>query len=147
MALDRTHEESRVVSIETASIAPAPNYLIADYEFIRNLQRLRQLRSFFVQEAVPAAQDGSDALSLGELNLLRFGESGRVPTPEEWSRVEPKLARAHTCRTSCMRHDGCGVHGGRHGQGIAGTTGDRRGVARADAVHCRGPCPSATHAD
>jgi hypothetical protein len=59
---------------------------INDMQFIRDLNRLKELRSFFIQEAVRVDDQG--ALSFGELNLLRYSQTGRPPTQDEWSDVE-----------------------------------------------------------
>jgi hypothetical protein len=63
---------------------------INDEQFIRDLKRLKDLRSFFIQEAVNIDMADSTALSFGKLNLLRFRGSGRAPTEEEWSLVEQR---------------------------------------------------------
>jgi len=61
---------------------------INDEHFIKDLKRLKDLRSFFIKEAVNIDMSGSTALSFGKLNLLRFRNSGREPTEGEWARVE-----------------------------------------------------------
>jgi hypothetical protein len=61
---------------------------IKDANFIKELNRLRELRSFLLQEGVPVSPGDSAALSLGDLNLLQCDDSGRVPTKEEWSELE-----------------------------------------------------------
>ena len=61
---------------------------IDDAQFIRDLKRLKELRSFLIQEAIPLDTQDSRALSFGNLNLLRYGYDGRPPTQEEWAEVE-----------------------------------------------------------
>jgi len=64
------------------------NNLINDKKFIRDLDRLKELRSFLVEEAPNLIPEDSTALSLGRLNLLQYRSDGREPTQEEWSDVE-----------------------------------------------------------
>lgn len=64
---------------------------IDDYQFIQDLKRLKELRSFLLQEAVSVSPQDSSPLSFGRLNLLRYSPGGRAPSLEEWSQVE-----AHT---------------------------------------------------
>jgi hypothetical protein len=54
-----------------------------DAQFIKDLTRLKELRSFLIEEAAITS-----ALSFGTLNLLRYGSDGREPTLNEWSDVE-----------------------------------------------------------
>ena len=69
-------------------------FCINDHQFIKDLQQLKDLRSFLIREAVsldgPDGKKsvGPDALSFGELNLLRYHPFGRLPTEEEWERLE-----------------------------------------------------------
>jgi hypothetical protein len=61
---------------------------INDGQFIHDLKRLKELRSFLIQEAINISPGESDPLSFGTLNLLRYDIQGRAPTEEEWSKVE-----------------------------------------------------------
>jgi hypothetical protein len=65
---------------------------INDEHFMRDLNRLKELRSFLIQEAINISpDDDSTVLSFGTLNQLRrppVGELGRAPTLQEWSDVE-----------------------------------------------------------
>jgi hypothetical protein len=62
---------------------------INDPQFIRDLRRLKELRSFLIQEAINLSLDDSNnPLSFGKLNLLRYSLNGRPPTESEWSGVE-----------------------------------------------------------
>lgn len=65
---------------------------INDDRFIKDLNRLKDLRSFLIQEAVVVAASDSRALEFGRLNQLQYNMlndgRGRDPTPEEWSQVE-----------------------------------------------------------
>jgi hypothetical protein len=61
---------------------------IDDEQFICDLGRLKDLRSFLIQETVLTGDAESSALSFGQLNQLRFRGNGRAPTEEEWTAVE-----------------------------------------------------------
>jgi len=61
---------------------------IDDEQFIRDLGRLKELRSFLIQETVLTGATESSALSFGQLNQLRYRGHGRAPTEEEWAAVE-----------------------------------------------------------
>ncbi len=61
---------------------------INDEQFIRDLRRLKELRSFFIQEAVNISSEDPTLLSFGRLNLLQYSFKGRAPTQDEWSQVE-----------------------------------------------------------
>ena len=76
---------------------------INDEQFIRDLKRLKDLRSFFIQEAVNIDMADSTALSFGKLNLLRFRGSGRAPTEEEWSLVEQRTQTLFGLLTESLR--------------------------------------------
>jgi hypothetical protein len=66
----------------------APSTVINDGRFIKDLDRLRELRSFLLQHGVPASSGESAGLSLGSLNLLQCDNNGRAPTKAEWSELE-----------------------------------------------------------
>jgi hypothetical protein len=78
-----------VVQLErnsTAASTPPPEYGVSDEHFIRNLKRLKELRSFLIEQAV--CPPGQASLVFGQLNILRFDSAGRMPTEQEWSLVE-----------------------------------------------------------
>lgn len=62
--------------------------VINDDQFIGDLKRLKELRSFLIQEAVGLSTDDSTSLSFGHLNLLKYGFNGRTPTEAEYYQVE-----------------------------------------------------------
>jgi len=62
--------------------------VINDEQFIGDLKRLKELRSFLIQEAVGLSTDDSTSLSFGHLNLLKYSFNGRTPTEAEYSQVE-----------------------------------------------------------
>lgn len=62
--------------------------LINDWQFIHDLKQLKDLRSFFIQEAIRLETRDSEPLAFGRLNLLRYDMKGRPPTEQEWSEVE-----------------------------------------------------------
>src|SRR5262245_39325079 len=61
---------------------------INDLEFMKDLKRLRQLRSFLIQEAININTGETNELAFGRLNLLQFDYRGRAPTQDEWTQVE-----------------------------------------------------------
>lgn len=72
---------------------------ISDPQFLDNLEQLKVLRAFLIQQAVPVTPEGSAFLSFGTLNLLKGGwgmtkggtwglTKGRAPTLEEWTALE-----------------------------------------------------------
>jgi hypothetical protein len=76
-----------ISNISSASDAAESNN-INDEQFIRDLKRLKELRSFYIQEAINLGSEESSTLSFGRLNLLQYRYDGRSPTEEEWSGVE-----------------------------------------------------------
>src|SRR5262245_18574714 len=50
---------------------------INDGGFIRALCRLKELRSFLIQEAIHIDHDDSSTISFGRLNLLQYSPQGR----------------------------------------------------------------------
>lgn len=61
---------------------------IADWFFINDLRKLKELRSFLLNEAINVSPQDSAPRSFGRLNLLKFDPNGRQPTIDEWSDVE-----------------------------------------------------------
>ena len=87
MAEDGSSNTAKVISLggaETANVSPKT--AINDSHFIRDLTRLKELRSFLIREAVNVSDP--TALSFGRLNLLQFRADGEAPTLEEWSELE-----------------------------------------------------------
>ena len=66
----------------------APTNKINDMQFTSNLQRLKNLRTFFLKEAIQTGPEDSTCLSLGSLNTLQYGDTGREPTADEWESME-----------------------------------------------------------
>jgi hypothetical protein len=60
---------------------------IDNKEYIADLRKLKELRSFLIEQAVQL-RPGEDTLSFGTLNLLRYELGGRSPTQEEWDSLE-----------------------------------------------------------
>src|SRR5580704_17137865 len=67
---------------------PDLGFAILDQTFFAALQRLRDLRNFLYQEAVPVAPAGAAALEMGNLSALYLHPNGRTPTVQEWNQVE-----------------------------------------------------------
>ncbi len=61
---------------------------INDKEYIADLRKLRELRSFLIEQAVQLRAGEPDTLSFGTLNLLRYEPGGRSPSQEEWDALE-----------------------------------------------------------
>jgi hypothetical protein len=66
---------------------------ISDEQFMKDLGKIKQLRSFLIEQAVQLQPTEAASISFGKLNLLRFNEDGRSPTEEEWDSLE-KLTQA-----------------------------------------------------
>lgn len=60
---------------------------IGDEQFMEDLGKLKDLRSFLIEQAVQL-KPGEDALSFGKLNLLQWRSGGRMPTADEWNALE-----------------------------------------------------------
>jgi hypothetical protein len=80
--------QSRIISDGSREVGGHPNHHINDEDFIRALNRLKELRSVLIEEALHGDPGKSEAFSLGHLNLLRHHDGGRQPTVEEWQLVE-----------------------------------------------------------
>ncbi|HEU0084586.1 MAG TPA: hypothetical protein VFQ87_17145 [Bradyrhizobium sp.] len=65
---------------------PGPG--VSDLQFIGDLKALKNLRSFFIREAVSVSGSEAHALALGNLNRLYYEEGSRRPTIAEWAQVE-----------------------------------------------------------
>ena len=61
---------------------------ISDEFFIKDLKRLKELRSFLIEQAVCMDALSSHVTSFGRLNRLRYHPKGRMPTEAEWTTVE-----------------------------------------------------------
>jgi hypothetical protein len=61
---------------------------ICDRDFVTDLNRLRNLKSFLNNEAVVLTMSDGDSRTLGDLFTLRFGFNGRSPTGLEWTRLD-----------------------------------------------------------
>ena len=74
-----------------STVAPFPRShaeradCICDRDFMNDVERLKALRSYMIQQA-RGAEAGS--IELGQLNVLRYTEDGRFPTVYEWQYLE-----------------------------------------------------------
>jgi hypothetical protein len=59
---------------------------ISDSQFMADLQKLKDLRSFLIEQAVQLKP--TESMSFKGLNLLRLKPGGRSPTQEEWESLE-----------------------------------------------------------
>ena len=74
------------------SLAPrtteADKNTINNEQFFKDLTRLKELRSFLIQEAV--SLENPTALQFGPLDSLQCSPQGRAPTREEWEELESR---------------------------------------------------------
>lgn len=65
---------------------------IKNTPFMRDLNRLKELRSFLIKEAATLNDKENQFLSFGRLNLLResYGIGGRQPSENEWYELEAR---------------------------------------------------------
>jgi hypothetical protein len=80
-----------------------PSTWINDKKFIKDLNRLKELRSFYMEQTANLDVSASIQLSFGELNQLEFQKSGREPTKEEWEKVERYTLRLFSLLTEQLR--------------------------------------------
>ncbi|MFK4616730.1 hypothetical protein [Bradyrhizobium diazoefficiens] len=76
---------------------------IKDETFCRHLVRLKQLQEFLYLEAVPIDSSNVDALTMGDLSGLNRDPKGRMPTAEEWAKVENRTQAIFRIFTPAMR--------------------------------------------
>ena len=100
--------EDRIVASGKAFTLDAPTEgsdadLINDYPFMRDLKRLKELRSFLIQEAIGVSPQDTKPLSFGKLNSLRYDVTGRAPTQEEWAEVESQTQTLFRLLTDPLR--------------------------------------------
>jgi hypothetical protein len=93
----------------TSSPPSETTNIINDADFISDLKRLRELRSFFLQEAVIVERD-STALRFGKLNMLRSplpmeesARPSRAPTEDEYDAVESHWQTLLSLLTPALR--------------------------------------------
>src|SRR5689334_14338857 len=67
------------------------NRLIDDRRFIRELERIRHLRTFLIQEGVKIKPEHAEIFRLGSLNQLVYSPTGRASTLLEWEEVESRF--------------------------------------------------------
>src|SRR6266487_166504 len=90
-------ERDNVAKIEKAQdLSPTETGVIGNGDFTSQLDKLRRLRNFIVSQSIKdAAKDPATgqaaAISLGELNSIRYGEHGRQPSDSEWDELNEKL--------------------------------------------------------
>ena len=77
--------------------------LVADRRFWRHLQNLRELKSFLTSEGVTFSDEDLEATQLGELDILSFSRSGRIPSADEWRQIDTKTNRLTRYLSYCLR--------------------------------------------
>jgi hypothetical protein len=75
------------VSPEQRELRP-PGPDISDSQFMSDLHKLKELRSFLIEQAVQLNPTEASKISFKGLNLLRLKPTGRSPTSEEWESLE-----------------------------------------------------------
>jgi hypothetical protein len=75
------------VSPEQRELRP-PGPDISDSQFMSDLHKLKELRSFLIEQAVQLKPTEASKISFKDLNLLRLKPTGRSPTSEEWESLE-----------------------------------------------------------
>ena len=78
-------------------------FAINDQTFYAALQRLKDLRNFLYQEAVPVDPTGAAALEMGNLSALYLHPNGRTPTVQEWNQVEKQTQAIFLSLTPALR--------------------------------------------
>ena len=82
---------------------PDLHFAINDETFYASLQRLKDLRNFLYQEAVPVDPTGAAALEMGNLSTLYRHREGRAPTVQEWNQVEKQTQAIFLSLTPALR--------------------------------------------
>lgn len=77
------------------------NNTINNEQFFQDLTRLKELRSFLIQEAVRL--ENPAALQFGPLDELRYSREGRLPTREEWEELESRTQVLFGCLSEPLR--------------------------------------------
>lgn len=80
-------QADNLVSLPVQATTDAGNE-IGDEQFMEDLGKLKDLRSFLIEQAVQLKPGEADALSFGKLNLLQWRKGGRSPTEAEWNALE-----------------------------------------------------------
>ncbi len=76
---------------------------INDDDFMCSIHRLKELRDFLNQEAIPVTPDKTDPLPATALFRLHSSKSGRAPTDMEWAAVDVHLQRRLALLTDPLR--------------------------------------------
>jgi hypothetical protein len=80
-----------------------PDDLISDEQFMRDVETLKDLRSFMIQQAISLKSSEGGWISLGRLNELRYDRKGRFPYPEEWAQLEQHTQELYEHLTEPVR--------------------------------------------
>jgi hypothetical protein len=81
----------------------ARSYRIVDEQFMADLQKLKDLRSFLIEQAVHLKRTDATELSFGDLNLLIQRGDGRAPTRAEWESLEALTQKLFSHLTDPLR--------------------------------------------
>ncbi|CAN7649271.1 hypothetical protein [Mesorhizobium sp. LjNodule214] len=80
-----------------------PHFAVNDASFFEYVDRLKRLRNFLYQEAIPMSTAASEALEMGNLHVLYFHADGRMPTIEEWNQVERQTQLVYSILPPMLR--------------------------------------------
>jgi hypothetical protein len=101
-------EVGSVPAIETIVATGVPlsdnQQLIADERFIAQLDEVKKLKQFLFEQKVKFESKQLELIDLGNLNNLRFGKTGRVPTPDEWVHLDKSLSHLEAVSKLGVRH-------------------------------------------
>lgn len=67
---------------------PKGQFVVRDRTFIEYLSRLKRLHTFLYREAIPLKKSEAEALQMGDLWLIQYSLKGRLPSLDEWNKVE-----------------------------------------------------------
>jgi hypothetical protein len=85
----RKASKRELIASQARGAGHAPRNAISDCNFISDLERLKALRLFVIKGVKSIGAEESNLLDFGPLEPLYLSnDDGRVPTTEEWNKVE-----------------------------------------------------------
>jgi hypothetical protein len=76
---------------------------ISDESFFMLVARLKALRAFLSQAAIPLKPPATQSLSIGKIYALHFSKDGRTPTDAEWDYVDAQIQEIYALLTPAHR--------------------------------------------
>ncbi|MCQ1573475.1 hypothetical protein NFO65_22370 [Neorhizobium galegae] len=80
-----------------------PEFAVNDLSFFEYVDRLKRLRNFLYQEAIPISGADAASLEMGNLHVLYFHADGRMPAIEEWNQVERQTQFVYSILSPMLR--------------------------------------------